>query len=146
MTKTIIEEYRKLTENIAVVKSCLISNKREISKLINMNINIPKGLGAVDLTKPAVQTSFFQGDLIAAYIKLHDLETNQEELESELQSLFKQRDELEKTINDLGDIEKKCMMLRIKGYKNWMIAKDLNYSLKGIEKIFYRIKKKSQDS
>lgn len=145
MTKTIIEEYRKLTENIAVVKSCLISNKREISKLIKMNINIPQGLGAVDLTKPAVQTSFFQGDLIAAYIKIHDLETDQEELEAELQSLFKQRDELEKTINDLGDIEKKCMMLRIKGYKNWMIAKDLNYSLKGIEKIFQRIKKKSQN-
>ena len=146
MTKTIIEEYRKLTENIAVVKSCIISNKREISKLIKSNINIPQGLGAVDLTKPAVQTSFFQGDLIAAYIKIHDLETEQEELEAELQSLYKQRDELEKTINDLGDIEKKCMMFRIKGYKNWMIAKDLNYSLKGIEKIFYRIKKKSQDS
>lgn len=145
MQKTIIEEYRRLTECIAVVKSSLISNKREINKLIRVNINIPCGLGAVDLTKPAVQTSFFQGDLVAAYIKIHDLEIEQQELEKELQSLYEQRDELEKTINGLGDVEKKAMMLRIKGYPNWKIAKEMNYSVRHIQRIFSNISKKQKD-
>lgn len=142
--KTIIEEYRELTEKIAVIQSCISTNKREKRKLIEANLNIPLGLGAIDYTKPAVQTSLFQGDLVSAFIKIHDYETEQFELEAELESLYEQRDNLEDTINDLGDVKKKVIMLRIKGCTNQEIADILNYQDKrSVEKIFQRIRKES---
>jgi len=121
-----------------------MSTEREISKIIKSNLNVPSELGAIDYKKPAVQTSYYQGDLVKAFIKIHDLTTEQNDLQTELKQLNKQRDELEKTIGDLGDIEKKCMMLRIKGLTNCKIAHELNYSEKGIEKIFYRIRRRGQ--
>lgn len=141
-TKTIIEEYRNLTESIAVIRSCITSTKREKFKLINENMNIPRGLSAIDYTVPAVQTSLFQGDLASAYIKIHDLETELMSLEKEFEALLEQRNDLEKVINDLGDVEKKVMMLRIKGCTNRKIAERLHYSERGIENIFKRIKEK----
>ncbi len=143
--KSIIEEYRRLTENIAVVKSSISSNKREITKLIRSNLNFPSGLGAIDYSKPAVQTSLFQGDLVQAYVKIHDIEVEQQELEAELKALYEQRDELEKVINGLGDKEKKAMMLRIKGFPNWKIAKEMSYSQRQVERIFQNIKEKQKD-
>lgn len=141
--KTIIEEYRELTESITVVKSCITSIERELNKTIKTFQ--PNDLGAIDYSKPAVQTSFSQESLAAVCIKLHDLNTELEDLKTELNSLYKQRDEIERVINDLGDIEKKVIMLRIKGFQNWKIAKQLNYSLPGIEKIFKRIRKKEKE-
>jgi DNA-directed RNA polymerase specialized sigma24 family protein len=142
--KTIIEEYRELTENIAVVQSCIITNQREKRKLIESNLNFPSSLGAIDYTKPAVQTSLFQGDLVSAFIKIHDYETEQMELEVELKSLNEQRDKIENIINDLGDVKKKVIMLRIKGCTNQEIADILNYQDKrSVEKIFQRIRKES---
>lgn len=143
--RTIVEEYRELTKKIAVVKSSISTNKREIDKLIKSNLNIPSCLGAIDYTKPAVQTSLFQGDLVSAYIKIHDLEVEQQELEAEKQSLYDQRDELEKVINGLGDREEKAMMLRIKGFPNWKIAKEMNYSQRRVEQIFKEIREKQKD-
>jgi|SRR5665647_65068 len=143
MNKTIIEEYRELTEDIAVIKSCITSTERDIKRTINTYQ--PRDIGAIDYTKPAVQTSIAQDTLSAIYTRLHDFETELQNLKEELQSLFVQRDELEKVINDLGDIEKKVMMLRIKGYPNWKVAKYLNYSERGIENIFKRIRKKQKE-
>ncbi len=145
ISKTIIEEYRKLTESIAVVRSCITSTKREKNKLIRENINFPRGLGAIDYSMPAVQTSFFQGDLATAYIKIHDLEVELMNLEEELEALLEQRNELEKIINDLGDVEKKAMMLRIKGYTNIKISEKMHYSERQIERIFKNIREKQKD-
>lgn len=143
MTKTIIEEYRGLTEKIAVIKSSIASTKRAKLKLIYANE--PCDVGAIDYAKPKVQTSCSQDDLLIAYRKIHDLEIELEELETELQALYDQRNELEKVINDLGDNEKKCMMLRIKGYPNWKIAKEMNYSVRHIQRIFSSIIEKEKD-
>lgn len=145
ISKTIIEEYRKLTENIAVIRSCITSTKREKNKLIRENINIPRGLSAIDYSIPAVQTSLFQGDLASAYIKIHDFETELMDLEEELKQLYGQRDELERVINDLGDVEKKAMMLRIKGYTNRKISEKMHYSERQIERIFKNIREKQKD-
>jgi DNA-binding NarL/FixJ family response regulator len=142
-TKSIIEEYRRLTENIAVIKSSIASTKRAITKLIYANK--PCDIGAIDYTKPVVQTSHSQDDVISAYRKIHDLEVDKQELELELKALYEQRDEVEKVINDLGDIEKKAMMLRIKGYSNQKIADILHYSKGGVNHIFERIYKKQKD-
>lgn len=142
--KTIIEEYRELTEKIAVVQSSITTNQIEINKLIKNNLNFPSSLGAIDYTKPAVQTSLFQGDLITAFIKIHDYETEMIDLEEELKLRNEQRNKLEKVINDLGDVKKKVIMLRIKGHTNQQIADILNYQDKrSVEKIFQRIRKES---
>lgn len=142
MIKTIIEEYRELTEDIAVIKSCITSTERDIKKTINTYK--PSDIGAIDYEKPAVQTSCSQESISTVYAKIHDLELELQNLKDELQSLYKQRDELERTINDLGDKEKKAMMLRIKGYSNWKIAKYMNYSERQIERIFQSIKEKQK--
>lgn len=139
--KSIIDEYRELTEDIAVIKSCITSTERDINKTINTYS--PRGTGAIDYSKPTVQTSCSQDKMTSVLISLHDLQTELHDLKNELQSLYEQRDKLEQTINDLGDIEKKVMMLRVKGYPNWKIAKELHYSIRGVEEIFKRIKIKS---
>lgn len=141
--RTIIEEYRELTEDIAVIKSCITSTERDLNKTINTFQ--PRELGAIDYSKPVVQTSCSQESLTEVYIKIHDLNIELQNLKIELDSLNKQRDDLEQTINDLGDIEKKVLMLKIKGCKNWVIAKQLNYSVKGIEKIYQRICKRERE-
>lgn len=143
MTKTIIEEYRQLTEDIAVIKSCITSTERDIKKTINTYS--PGDLGAIDYSKPVVQTSCSQESIAEVWTRLHDLNAELQNLKAELESLYEQRDELEKVINGLGDVEKKVMMLRIKGYSNWKIAKELHYSVKGIEKIFQRIREKQKE-
>lgn len=140
--KTIISEYKKLTEDIAVVKSCIKSVDREKSKLIYTYS--PKAIGAIDYSKPAVQTSNVPISITDAYIQIHELEAEKHQLEGELISVEDQRDELEKIIDSLGDIEKRCIMLRIKGYTNYRIAQKLNYSVRGIEEIFKRIREKEK--
>lgn len=143
MIKTIIEEYRELTEDIAVIKSCITSCERDIKKTINTYQ--PSDLSAVNFDKPCVQSSNSQESIGLVLVKLHDLQEELQSLKDELESLYKQRDDLEKVINDLGDIEKKVMMLRIKGYSNQRIADVLHYSKGGVNHIFERIYKKQKE-
>lgn len=131
--KTIIEEYRLLTEDIAVVKSCITSNERKITYLLCGNR--PREIGAVDLTKPKVQSSGFQDDLITACRRIHDLEQELTDLRIELKSLYDQRNELEKAINDLGDLRKQIVMLKIKGWSTHRIAKKFSYTERRINQI-----------
>lgn len=140
--RTIIDEYRKIIEDIAVVKSQITSINREKSKLIYTYS--PKDIGAVDYSKPAVQVSNVPISITDAYIQIQDIETGIQPLESELKSLYKQRDELERVIDDLGDKEKKALMLRIKGYPNWRIAKEMSYSQRHVERIFKNIREKEK--
>ncbi len=140
--RTIISEYKKLTEDIAVVKSRIKSVDREKSKLIYAYS--PKSIGAIDYSKPAVQTSNVPISITDAYTQIHELEAEKKQLEGELISAEDQRNELEKIIDSLGDIEKKCIMLRIKGYTNYRIAQKLNYSVRGIEEIFKRTREKEK--
>jgi len=140
--RTIVDEYRRITEDIAVIKSCITSTERDIKKTINTYQ--PSGAGAVDFTKPFVQTSNYHESVEEVWIKLHDLNTELQNLKEELKSLHEQRDALENTISDFGDIEKKAVMLRIKGLSNLKIAEELHYSVRGIEQVFKRISKKEK--
>lgn len=138
----IIEEYRRVTGDIAVINSCLTTINREIKRLIYADK--PGDIKGIDYAKDKIQTSNMQMDIFGNYAKLQELFKERDRTELELESLYTQRNELEKVINDLGDIEKRVMMLRIKGYSNWRIAETLHYSIKGIEKIFRRIKEKQK--
>lgn len=136
----IIDEYRKVTEDIAVVKSCLTSINRDIKKLINAYR--PGDVKSIDYSKDRVKTSNYQIDIFDNYTKMQDLFKERDNTELELKSLYTQRNELEKVINDLGDINKKVIMLKVKGYTNWKVADILHYSVRHIERIVASSKSK----
>ena len=140
----IIEEYRRITEDIAVVKSCLTSINREINKLIYADK--PGDIKGIDYAKDKIQTSNTQMDIFGNYAKLQELFKERDSIELELKSLYTQRDELEKVINDLGDINKKVLMLKIKGHTNWQVAGMLHYSVRRIEQIIAESKRKTKES
>lgn len=72
--------------------------------------------------------------------ELMELANQMMQLEFELRELYQQRDRLEQTINSLGDVKKRVIMLQIKGFTQWQIAKELNYSKRHIERICQKIK------
>lgn len=131
----IIDEYKKLTEDTAVVKSKLATTNRGIKKFLAKNC--PSDAQGIDYTKDRVQSSL----QIPNIHELEELIEQMQELESDLKELYEQRDELEQTINDLGDLKKQVVMLQIKGYTQLQIAKALSYSKSYIEKICSQNKK-----
>jgi seryl-tRNA synthetase len=140
-TVGIIQEYRSVTENIAVSKSRLQTVKRELCK--NKNAFSPKDAQGIDYSKERVQSSMHQESMIVVVHRIYELIEEQERLERELEELKVQQKELEKTINSLGDIKKQVLMLQIKGYPQYRIARELNYSKRHIERICSEIKKMS---
>lgn len=140
----IIDEFRRVTEEIYTYKSKLASIIREINKLINSYK--PGEIKGIDYSKDKVQSNFMQIDIFDNYAKMQELFKERDSTELELKSLYAQRDELEKCINDLGDINKKVLMLKIKGYTNWQVANVLHYSPRHIERIVAENKKKIKES
>jgi DNA-binding NtrC family response regulator len=126
----IIQEYKIITEKIAVVKSQLISAKRDLRK--NMNLYKPADSRAITYDKEKVQTSMQQQDFIVTAKNICILTNFINELQEELEELYKQREELEKTINSLGDIEKQFIMYKTKDPKMpmWKIANKLHIDRK----------------
>lgn len=139
----IIDEFRRVTEDIYIIKSKLYSINREINKLINAYK--PSEVKGIDYSKDRVQNNNMQIDVFDNYAKMQDLLRDRDNVEKEIDDLYKQRGELEKCINDLGDINKKVLMLKIKGFTNWKIADILHYSVRRIEQIVAESKKKIKD-
>lgn len=135
----IIDEYRNITENIAVVKSKLATARRELRK--NINIYKPADAKAASYEDERVQTSISQQSLFTTADNIYKLNNQIAELKQELHELYQQRDKLEKVINGLGDTKKQVLMLQIKGYTQVRISKELNYSKVWIEKLCSQIKK-----
>ncbi len=144
MTNSIIQEYKDLTENIATIESHIKTIKREIQKL--MMVWRPQGLTAINYENPFIQESRSQMEAYEAYLKLCKYERETSDLKKELNLLYNQRNELEKIIDAFRDVEKKALMLRIKGYSNSKIAKEMSYSQRHIERIFKNIREKEKMS
>ena len=136
----IIDEFRRVTEEIYTIKSRLTSINRDINKLINAYR--PGGIKGIDYSADKVQSNNMQIDIFSNYARMQELLRDRDSTELELKSLYAQRDELEKCINDLGDINKKVLMLKIKGYTNWQVADKLHYSVRQIERIVADSRKK----
>ncbi len=136
----IIEEYRKVTEELAVAKSNLKRVNRAIVKLINNNA--PKDITGTCYSDIKIQNNVNILDLAEALYQRDKFLSDRNEAEKEYEDLSRQLEELEETINSLGDINKKVLMLRIKGYTNWQIADKLHYSVRRIEQIVAESKKK----
>lgn len=137
----IIDEFRRVTEELAIAKSNLRRANRALGKLIWGNA--PGDLKGISYGIK-VQNNANILDLAEALYQRDKHISDRDSAEKEYAELLEQLEELEKAINNLGDIEKKAMMLRIKGYSNKQIADTLHYTIKGVEKIFQRIREKQK--
>lgn len=129
----IIDEYRQITEQIAVLKSQKTSVERDLTKM-SMTFR-PLELKGMDYSMERVQRSSNQTNMFEMAEGIVNAQFEIQLISAELESWYKQRAELERVINELGDIKKRVVMLQIKGYPQWKIAKELNYSKRQIERI-----------
>jgi DNA-binding NtrC family response regulator len=122
----IIQEYKILTEEIAVAKSHLTRAKRDLKK--QMETYKPNEAKGIDYSVERVQTSAKEQDIMCTANNICVLTNLIKELEEELKELYKQRQELEDTINSLGDIEKQYIMYKTKDPRMpvWKIAQKLH--------------------
>ncbi len=139
----IIDEFRRVTEEMAIARSNVHRANRVLAKFIWGNF--PKDLTGVGYSDIKVQNNVNILDLAESLYQRDKYIANRDMAEAEYEELETQLEELEKAINNLGDIEKKAMMLRIKGYSNRQIADELHYSLRGVEEIFKRARKKAKE-
>ncbi|QUH28239.1 hypothetical protein [Vallitalea guaymasensis] len=139
----IIDEYRRITERIAVQESQLITAKRDLQK--NMKIYIPLEVKGIDYSQDKIQTSLYQQDIFTTANNIKILTGFIKELEEELEELYGQRKGLEKTINSLADIKKQYIMYKIKNPRmpNWKIANKIHISLSSLEKYIKKIKEET---
>ena len=138
----IIQEYKRVTEDIAVIKSKIKTVKRELDK--NINRYKPSDIKAINYDKEKVQTSMYQESILVVANNIFNLQQTMKEFEQELQELMEQRGELEDIINTLNNLEQKVCVMRIQGHSIKKIAWKLNYSEIYIKKISQRIKEYTQ--
>lgn len=137
----IIDEYRMLTEEIAVINSKITTTNREINKLLDTYK--PSSLKAINYEDVSVQTSRVEASLLLTTDRINKLKKRLKKLEEELRSVTDQRDKIEKTINEYGNLRKKVIMLRIKGHTIEEVASELNYSTRHIDRLICEIKSMS---
>ena len=136
----IIDEYRKVTEELAIAKSNLRRANIALNKLIYGNA--PKDITGVGYNDIKVQNNVNILDLAEALYQRDKHISDKNNAENEYAELLEQQQELEKVINDLGDINKKVVMLKIKGYSTCEIADRLHYSPRRIQQIIAESKRK----
>lgn len=136
----IIQEYKIITEKIAVAKSQLTTARRDLQK--NMDTYRPSDAKGIDYSKERVQASMQQQDIMVTANNICILTEYIRELENELKELYDQRKELEDTINSLGDVTKQYVMYKIKEPKmpNWKIAQKAHVSLRTLERSIRELK------
>lgn len=134
----IIDEYRRITERIAVQESQLVTATRDLKKV--MDIYKPSDSKAITYDQERVQTSMQQQSIFVTAKNIEILTGFIKEVKEELEELYSIKKNLEDTINELGDIRKKVLMYRIQGYSLSKIAKILNYSESHIKRLSQKTK------
>lgn len=128
----IIDEYRFITEQIALLKSQITTAARELTKL-SMAYR-PSEVSGIDYGE-RVQSSLYQTPVIETAEAIIRTQQQIQLLNAELESWQKQRDELEKSINEIGEPNNKIIMLKIKGMKHWQIAREVHFSKSWVDKV-----------
>lgn len=129
----IIDEYRKLTEDIAVIDSKITSASREVKKLIDTYK--PAEIKAVDYSSDRVKSSIVVRSLLDVTDDINIFKLEIKKLRSERRNLVAQRKKLDDVVDGLGDSKKKVVMMKICGKTIAEIADEMNYS----ERQIYRI-------
>lgn len=136
----IIVEYRKLTEDIAVLRSKIKSKERELTKLTLTYA--PADCKAMDYSKPQVQSSRISPDIMDLAGRIYEVGAELGRLRDEMEEILAQRDALDDCLDSLGDTPAKIMTLRIKGYTNRQIAYEMHISKRHVERLVSEVHKK----
>lgn len=129
----IIDEYKKIYEDEAIIESKCYTAKHTYRK--NLNAAAPKDLAAVDYSKPRAANSAYVPDII-------EIEQSRQEYlywEREWKEIQAQRQRLESKIENLGDKEKKVAMYKIQGLTNEQIAENLDISTRHVYRLLKKI-------
>lgn len=137
--KTLVMEYRNIIANIAGAMCQKMNCERRLKQLVNNSG--PSGIKGIDYTRPVVQTSGYFPSILEMAEEMGRLTYELEEIEKNLIDLNDQKAFIEETIRSLGDPKMQIVMLAIKGYPQWKIAEELNYSQRHIERLVREIKK-----
>lgn len=129
----IINEFRRLTEEIAVCESQKQSLEREINKQSDQYK--PKEIKAIDYEEEKVETSTHQQSMIDTYDEIVSLNCSLKERENELDILYAQRNHLEDVVDGMGDRRKKAIMMRIKRKKPYEIEEATGYCERHVHRI-----------
>ena len=129
----IIDEYRKLTEDIAIIDSKITSASREIKKLID--IYKPSDLKAIDYSADRVQCSVVVRSLLDVTDDINVFKLEIKNLRSERNKLVAQRKKLEDVVDGFNDCKKRVIMMRVRGMKICEIALEMNYSERHVNRI-----------
>lgn len=106
----IIQEYRRVTEEIAVIESKIESANRQMRYLWRAHGH--STFGGIDYSAVRVQGSGFSpGDMESALKVFLEIQQMQEELAE----LYAQLDKLKQTIQRLGNKRQQAVILRIEG-------------------------------
>lgn len=132
----IIQEYRRVTEEIAVIESKIESANRQMRYLWRAHGH--STFGGIDYSAVRVQGSGFSpGDMESALKVFLEIQRMQEELAE----LHEQLERLRGTINKLGNKRKIALMMRIDGKTNDQIAAEMRMTTRQVERIFSTIRK-----
>ncbi|GAB6107811.1 sigma-70 RNA polymerase sigma factor region 4 domain-containing protein [Fusibacter bizertensis] len=129
----IIEEYRQLTEEIAVLNSKIKSKERALNKL--MMTYAPSGSKAIDYSSVRVQSKKNLPDIIEIADKIYEVKGELSDLKAELEEVVEQRDTLDEFIKTLGESKATALTLRIKGFTNRQISCEMHMSQRHIERL-----------
>lgn len=135
----IIEEYKRLTEEIAVAESKLESARRELKKQVDQYK--PSDLKAIDYSNEKVQTSVHQQDMVETYDIIEEIKDNIKLTEKDLIAVKSQRKKIEDVINDIGGRHKQVLMLMTKGERPVQIAEKMGVDIRHV----FRLLSQSRD-
>lgn len=136
----IIDEYRRLTEEIAVLESRIISQERQLRKV--SDIYAPAGVSSLDYSKERVAGGPARPDMIGVAGQIIEITIDLNNDRAELKDLHTQRDKLREVIGTLGCRLKKVLMYKIEGCSNNQIATRLGCSKRHVERLVSEMREK----
>lgn len=136
----IIDEYKDVMERIAVVKSKLTTAKRELDKEINACR--PGDIQGIRYDKEKIQSSYQQKEALETLTNIHIWDRHIKLLQGELNGLYDQRRDLERAVDEMGDIKKAYLMYKLKDPRtpNWKIAQKVHVSPRTLNNYIRQIK------
>lgn len=137
----IIQEYQRLTEEIAVIDSKIQSAERELRKL--SATYAPAGVSGIDYSKDRVTGGPGTPDLVDVVCRMTEINMALMDMRAELQDLRSQRDKLQEVIESVGNQHKKVLMYKIEGLSNAQIARRMNRSKRHVERLVSEVRGKT---
>lgn len=137
----IIEEYKRLTEEMAVIRSLIQSAERELRKV--SDTYKPAGVSGIDYSRDRVTGGPGAPNIIDLAHKIAEINTALMTYRSELHELTQQRDKLQDVIESVGSQHKKVLMYKIEGKSNAQIAGMMCRSKRHVERLVSEVREKT---